>query len=289
MGRVRIIGVPWLGTRVPSRLTREDRTGETTRMSSVTSDRFKNLSEDDRSLLEGSLREGFEVTDLLEEDVDSMNPIAPTTEGSEGKRKKRPLSKEDIEQYVDALVQEKLEARQGEAQAPIQKPVQGGPPKRRTLSNFHTNLGAAHIPEEVQGSPPFWGAVGGPPGAPGKGKLDSRKESSLEENGLDPSDDESGTSSTNSRGPGTQGGPVPELFSEPLVEGEEEGIMEGEEEKPTSSSGSQSSRPGSSDATSSQRSPSSGVSSPGSQWTPAGGPARAESPSSLTRVNPSWS
>ena len=57
-------------------------------MSSVTSDRFKNLSEDDRSLLEGSLREGFEVTDLLEEDVDSMNPIAPTTEGSEGKRKK---------------------------------------------------------------------------------------------------------------------------------------------------------------------------------------------------------
>ena len=93
-------------------------------MSSVTSDRFKNLSEDDRSLLEGSLREGFEVTDLLEEDVDSMNPIAPTTEGSEGKRKKRPLSKEDIEQYVDALVQEKLEARQAEAQAPIQKPVQ---------------------------------------------------------------------------------------------------------------------------------------------------------------------
>eukprot|EP00884_Botryococcus_braunii_P019261 jgi/Botrbrau1/6018/Bobra.0042s0004.1 len=175
MGRVRIIGVPWLGTRVPSRLTREDRTGETTRMSSVGSDRFKNLSEDDRSLLEGSLREGFEVTDLLEEDVDSMNPIAPTTEGSEGKRKKRPLSKEDIEQYVDALVQEKLEARQAEAQAPIQKPVQGGPPKRRTLSNFHTNLGAAHIPEEVQGSPPFWGAVGGPPGAPGKGKLDSRK------------------------------------------------------------------------------------------------------------------
>eukprot|EP00884_Botryococcus_braunii_P013730 jgi/Botrbrau1/22358/Bobra.0002s0035.2 len=115
------------------------------------------------------------------------------------------------------------------------------------------------------------------------------QESSLEENGLDPSDDESGTSSTNSTGPGTQGGPVPELFSEPLVEGEEEGIMEGEEEKPTSSSGSQSSRPGSSDATSSQRSPSSGVSSPGSQWTPAGGPARAESPSSLTRVNPSWS
>ena len=54
--------------------------------------------------------------------------------------------------------------------------AQGGPPKRRTLSNFHTNLGAAHIPEEVQGSPPFWGAVGGPPGAPGKGgKLDSRK------------------------------------------------------------------------------------------------------------------
>eukprot|EP00884_Botryococcus_braunii_P007673 jgi/Botrbrau1/16907/Bobra.0233s0001.1 len=63
------------------------------------------------------------------------------------------------------------------------------------------------------------------------------QESSREENGLDPSDDESGTSSTNSRGPGTQGGPVPELFSEPLVEGEEEGIMEGEEEKPTSSSG----------------------------------------------------
>eukprot|EP00884_Botryococcus_braunii_P019252 jgi/Botrbrau1/600/Bobra.0010s0064.1 len=124
MGRVRIIGVPWLGTRVPSRLTREDRTGETTRMSSVTSDRFKNLSEDDRSLLEGSLREGFEVTDLLEEDVDSMNPIAPTTEGSEGKRKKRPLSKDEIEEYINTLVEQKLEARQAEAQAPILKPVQ---------------------------------------------------------------------------------------------------------------------------------------------------------------------
>ena len=63
------------------------------------------------------------------------------------------------------------------------------------------------------------------------------KESSLEENGLDPSDDEFHISSTNSTGPGTQGGPVPELFSEPQVEGKEEGILEGEEEEPTSSLG----------------------------------------------------
>eukprot|EP00884_Botryococcus_braunii_P008036 jgi/Botrbrau1/17233/Bobra.0640s0001.2 len=251
-------------------------------MSSVTSDRFKNLSEDDRSLLEGSLREGFEVTDLLEEDVDSMNPIAPTTEGSEGKRKKRPLSKEDIEQYVDALVQEKLEARQAEVKHRSKNRCKEVPPRgghyqtstpilvqlisQRKFKGHHPSGELLEDPLVHQGREESW-------------TLGRRWE---EENGLDPSDDESGTSSTNSRGPGTQGGPVPELFSEPLVEGEEEGIMEGEEEKPTSSSGSQSWRPGSSDATSSQRSPSSGVSSPGSQWTPAGGPARAESPSSLT-------
>eukprot|EP00884_Botryococcus_braunii_P000180 jgi/Botrbrau1/10162/Bobra.0121s0014.1 len=30
--------------------------------------------------------------------------------------------------------------------------AKGGPPKRRTLTNIHTNLGAAHILEEAQGS-----------------------------------------------------------------------------------------------------------------------------------------
>jgi hypothetical protein len=54
--------------------------------------------------------------------------------------------------------------------------AQGGPAKRRAVTTFHTNVGAATIPEEVQGVPPFCGAVVGPPCAPGKeGKVDSRK------------------------------------------------------------------------------------------------------------------
>jgi hypothetical protein len=54
--------------------------------------------------------------------------------------------------------------------------AQGGPPKRSAVTTFHTNLGAANIPEEVQGVPPLWGAVGGPLVAPGKGgKVDPQK------------------------------------------------------------------------------------------------------------------
>jgi hypothetical protein len=61
---------------------------------------------------------------LLEEDVDPMDPIAPTTEGSDSRRKKRSMSRDDVEEYVNALMEEKLEALQAEAQAPITKPVQ---------------------------------------------------------------------------------------------------------------------------------------------------------------------
>jgi hypothetical protein len=93
-------------------------------MSSITSDRFPNISEEDRKYLEACLKEGSEVTDLLEEDVASMDTNAPTTEGSDGRRKKRSMSRDDIEQYVNALVAEKLEAWQAEAEAPIPKPVQ---------------------------------------------------------------------------------------------------------------------------------------------------------------------
>jgi hypothetical protein len=65
---------------------------------------------------------------------------------------------------------------------------------------------------------------------------EQEEESSQEVNEQNLSDDESNTSSTSSKGPGTQGGPVPEADPEPQVEGEEEGMLE-EEEEQTSSSG----------------------------------------------------
>jgi hypothetical protein len=76
-------------------------------MSSITSDRFPNISEEDRKYLEACLKEGSEVTDLLEEDVASMDTNAPTTEGSDGRRKKRSMSRDDIEQYVCDLQRSK--------------------------------------------------------------------------------------------------------------------------------------------------------------------------------------
>jgi hypothetical protein len=57
---------------------------------------------------------------------------------------------------------------------------------------------------------------------------EQEEESSQEVNEQNLSDDESNTSSTSSKGPGTQGGPVPEADPEPQVEGEEEGMLEEE-------------------------------------------------------------